>query len=105
MPEAIRGSKVEGPKELVVPRVLHDARINVVQDRRCLPMDIAAMESCKGQVGKRNREMGRLSEAVAGSKFNRPKKLVVPGVLNDQLSEPNSHQDTHHQRTCMQLST
>jgi hypothetical protein len=50
-------------------------------------MDIEAMESCKGQVGKRNRKMGRLSEAVEGSKFDRPKELVVPRVLHDQLSK------------------
>src|SRR5258708_28215614 len=86
MGEASRESKFAGPKELVIRRVLHDARINVVQDRRCLPMDITAMESCKGQVGKRNRKMGRLSEAVEGSKFDRPKELVVPRVLHDQLS-------------------
>jgi hypothetical protein len=47
-------------------------------------MDITAMESCKGQVGKRNRKMGRLSEAVEGSKFDRPKELVVPRVVHDR---------------------
>jgi hypothetical protein len=58
-------------------------------------MDIAAMESRKGQVGKRNREMGRLSETVAGSKFDRPKKLVVPGILHDQLTKPTAT-NTHN---------
>jgi len=38
--------------------------VNVVQDRRCLRMDIEAMESREGQVGKATREMGRLPEAV-----------------------------------------
>jgi hypothetical protein len=78
--------KIDGSKELVIPRVLHDARINGVQDRRCLPMDITAMESCKGQVGKRNRKMGRLSEAVEGSKFDLPEELVVSRVLHDWLA-------------------
>jgi hypothetical protein len=59
-------------------------------------MDITAMEPCKGQVGKRNRKMGRLPEAVEGSKFDRPKELVVPRVLHDQLSKPTSHTDTHN---------
>jgi hypothetical protein len=45
-----------------------------------------AMESRKGQVGKRDREMGRLSEAIQGSKFDRPKELVVSRVLYDQLT-------------------
>jgi Protein of unknown function (DUF1236) len=48
-------------------------------------MDVEAMESCKGQVGKRNRKMDRLSETVQGSKFDRPQELVVPRVLHDQL--------------------
>ncbi len=48
------------------------------------------MESCKGQVAKRNRKMGRLSEAVEGSKFDRSKELVVPRVLHDQLSKSNA---------------
>ncbi len=50
------------PQELVVPGVVHDA-LNFVQDRRCLQMDIEAMESCKGRVGKGKRKMGRLPEA------------------------------------------
>src|SRR5262249_62011958 len=49
-------------------------------------MDVEAMESRKGQVGKRDREMGRLPEAIEGSKFDRPKELVVSRVLHDQLS-------------------
>jgi hypothetical protein len=60
--------------------------INIFQGRRCLEMDIEAMESRKGQVGTRNREMGRLSEAVEGSKFDGPKELVVSRVLHDQLT-------------------
>jgi hypothetical protein len=47
LPEAVKGSEPDRPKELVVPGVLHDA-LNFVQDRRCLQMDIEAMESCKG---------------------------------------------------------
>ena len=86
LPEAIRGPKFDGPEELVISSVLHDAGISVVQDRRCLPMDITAMESGKGQVGKRNTKVGRLSEAIERSKFGRTKELVVPRVLHDQLS-------------------
>jgi hypothetical protein len=50
-------------------------------------MDIEAMESCKGQVGKRNRKMGRLSEAVERAEVDGPKELVVPRILHDQLSK------------------
>src|SRR5262249_31336652 len=73
--EAIQGSESDWPKELVIRCVLHDACISIVQDRRCLPMDIEAMESREGEVGKTDREMGRLPEAVEGSKFDRPKEL------------------------------
>jgi len=64
LPEAVEGSEFDRPWELVIPRVLHDAIVNVVQDRRCLQMDNEAMESGKGRVGKATREMGRLPEAV-----------------------------------------
>src|SRR5215471_11676395 len=85
LPEAIQRSKFDGPKELVFPRVLHDA-LNVVEDRRCLEMDIGAMESRQGRVGQRKGKMGRLPEAAEGAKADRPKELVVPRVLHDQLS-------------------
>jgi hypothetical protein len=35
--QAVEGSEPDRPKELVVPRVLHDAH-NVAQDLRCLKM-------------------------------------------------------------------
>src|SRR5260370_33151681 len=36
--------------------------------------------------GKRKKKNGPLPEAVEGSEPDRPKELVVPGVLHDQLS-------------------
>jgi hypothetical protein len=65
LPEAVEGSEPDRPKELVGSRVLHGAlAVNIVQDRRCLEMDVEAMAWGKGGVGKGEREMGRLPEAV-----------------------------------------
>ena len=38
--------------------------VNILQGRRCLEMDIEAMESGKGEVGRGKGKMGWLSEAI-----------------------------------------
>ncbi len=65
-----------------------DARagsVNVLQSRRRLQVDNEAMEPGKGQMGQGKRKVGRLPEAIEGSKARRPKELVIPCVLHDQL--------------------
>jgi hypothetical protein len=90
LPEAVDRSPSGRAKELVVPRILHDA-LNILGNRRCLQMDIEAVASGKGQVGHGKAEMGRLPKAVRGSTFDRPKALVFPRVLHEELSHPSFH--------------
>src|SRR5262249_40212079 len=59
--------------------------VNVIQDRRGFPLDRGAMEPCKGRVGQGKGKMGRLPEAGARAKSDRPEELVIPGVLHDDL--------------------
>jgi hypothetical protein len=85
LPQAVDRSAPDRPKELVFPRVLHDA-FNIVHNRQCLQMDIEAVASGKGRVGQGTAEMGQLPKAVRGSKFDRPKELVFPRVLHEALN-------------------
>jgi hypothetical protein len=48
LPEAVDRSSSDRAKELVVPRILHDA-LNIVRNRRCLQMDIEAVASGKAK--------------------------------------------------------
>jgi hypothetical protein len=66
LPEAVDRSPSDRAKELVVPRILHDA-LNIVRNRRCLQMDIEGVASGKGQVDQGKAEMGRLPKEVRGS--------------------------------------
>ncbi len=45
------------------------------------------MEPCRDRVGQREGKMGRLPEAGAISKSDRPEELVIPGILHDELND------------------
>lgn len=65
--------------------------VNIIQGRRRFPLDRGAMEPCQDPVGQGKGKMGRLPEAGAGSKSDRPEELVIPGVLHDKLSNGRFH--------------
>lgn len=60
--------------------------VNVIQDRRCFPLDGGALEPCQGRVVQGKGKMGRVPKAGGWSKSNRSEELVFPGVLHDKLS-------------------
>jgi len=85
LPQAVARSASDGAKQLVVPGILHDA-FNIVRNRRRFQMDIEAVASGKGRVGQGKAEMAPLPKAVRGTKLDRPKELVFPRVLHEELS-------------------